>query len=189
MVGWYPGLVKPGSLERREGDSDDFLTIVDTAVGLHLRLEQPREVYVVRIDNWFGQKWLGFKGKVMGTLGVSNRNALVVPPFVPNRVERIDYWQREEGQYHSAAPLKELHLMQESGENLSRKLSDLSVNGSFFWYSAASEKNGRGSIMHYRVVDRECKAWYVECRNGPNGWAFSKCVGVAPEEVDLWISS
>src|SRR5690349_19533022 len=45
------------------GDAPRFIHIVQNlAVGV-AREQQPKRVYVIRIDNWFGPKWLNFAGK------------------------------------------------------------------------------------------------------------------------------
>src|SRR5208283_2277291 len=45
----------------------------------------PPSVIVIKIDNFFGWRWLRFSGKWLGLLSIRNKK-LNVPPFVPNRV-------------------------------------------------------------------------------------------------------
>jgi hypothetical protein len=42
-----------------------------------------KQTYVVKIDNWFGKRWLGFSGKALGALGVRKKK-LTLPPFHPH---------------------------------------------------------------------------------------------------------
>lgn len=55
---------------------------------------EPERLYVIRIDNWFGPKWMHFAGKIsVGKhfyAGI-HKVTLHVPPFVPHRVvaERV----------------------------------------------------------------------------------------------------
>jgi hypothetical protein len=53
-------------------DADAFVSVVDGVVDGIARAHRPVEVVVVKIDNWFGDKWLKFSGKVFGALGVSH---------------------------------------------------------------------------------------------------------------------
>jgi hypothetical protein len=37
------------------------------------------QTYVVKIDDWFGKRWLGFSGKALGALGVLGRWRSISP--------------------------------------------------------------------------------------------------------------
>ena len=68
-----------------QDDAPDFVFAVERLTeGLLLR-DKPRSIILIKIDNWFGSRWLAFSGKVMGAFGFRS-NTLTVPPFVPNRV-------------------------------------------------------------------------------------------------------
>src|SRR5690242_3368463 len=61
-------------------DACAFVDRVDRLlVGLAC-VARPTAIHVVKIDNWFGPKWLGFSHKVSGAFGVASAD-LVVPPF------------------------------------------------------------------------------------------------------------
>ncbi|HEY1937489.1 MAG TPA: hypothetical protein VGJ33_06120 [Candidatus Angelobacter sp.] len=66
-------------------DSPEFINEINTTLNGVLRSTAPQEFTLVKIDGWFGPKWLSFSGKVLGALPVWKDN-LTVPPFVPNRV-------------------------------------------------------------------------------------------------------
>jgi hypothetical protein len=68
------------------GDDAEFLSEVEAVVQGAVEVSKPATVAVVKIDSWFGPKWLGFSHKVMGAFGVVFPGDLVIPPFVPNRV-------------------------------------------------------------------------------------------------------
>src|SRR5262245_49609679 len=66
-------------------DDPKFVAWVERVIaGVESRFETDQS-YVVKIDNWFGQRWLGFSGKAVGALRVCQRR-LTLPPFVPSRV-------------------------------------------------------------------------------------------------------
>jgi hypothetical protein len=65
------------------GDDIGFIQRVRPIAAGVLRIAEPHTVYVVKIDSWFGDNWLGFTGKLVGKLGVAHRKTLRVPPFVP----------------------------------------------------------------------------------------------------------
>jgi hypothetical protein len=68
-----------------QDDSPDFIDIVEGLVNGLLIGDAPPSLMLIKIDNWFGSKWLGFSGKILGALGVS-MGKLTIPPFVPNHV-------------------------------------------------------------------------------------------------------
>ena len=76
------------------GDSNEFMRKVQALVVGVPRDYVPARLYVIRVDNWFGPKWMHFAGKVsVGKhfyAGI-HKVTLHVPPFVPHRVvaERV----------------------------------------------------------------------------------------------------
>ena len=68
-----------------QDDAADFIAEVQGLVDGLLRHYAPRTVVLIKIDNFFGSRWLRFSGKALGALGVWKKR-LNVPPFVPNRV-------------------------------------------------------------------------------------------------------
>lgn len=66
-------------------DDAGYLDWVEaTVVGVEEAIKTD-QTYVVKIDNWFRKRWLGFSGKVLGALGVAKAK-LTLPPFIPSRV-------------------------------------------------------------------------------------------------------
>ena len=127
-------------------DSHDFIAIIEGLVNGLLAVEAPPSLKLIKIDNWFGPKWLGFSGKVLGALGVSMPK-LTIPPFVPNRVVS----ERE-----LAGPSCEeiedgglIHLSVPSSVALTRKAVEVVPKALLFWYSGGSQNSGRGSAMAY----------------------------------------
>src|SRR5262245_34045718 len=83
---------------------------------------EPQEVYLTKIDHWFGDRWLRFTGKTLGAIGVW-RNKLTIPPFVPSRVldQRHLEHDLETGDYRAdKASGVYLHQWQPSSKNFQR---------------------------------------------------------------------
>lgn len=164
------------------GDDERFLAIVDRLVD---RLAAAGEaVNVVRIDNWFGRKWLGFAGKVCGALGVhkdTTRADLVVPPFTPGRVVWAHHFALDaDGQYVRADAVRALHRAQTSSSNLSRKLAEVSPRAHFVWFSGNSCANGRGSVLVLSLNDEEQDACYLGFTQKQGVWQLNDVAGNPP---------
>jgi hypothetical protein len=64
-------------------DDPEYLDWVEaTVVGVEEAIKT-EQTYVVKIDNWFGKRWLGFSGKALGALGVRKKK-LTLPPSSPH---------------------------------------------------------------------------------------------------------
>src|SRR6266702_8959427 len=73
----------------QQGDSAEFVEKARAlAIGV-ARDYEPARLYIIRIDNWFGPKWMHFAGTFTAgkyaSIGV-HKARLHVPPFVPSRV-------------------------------------------------------------------------------------------------------
>lgn len=176
----------PLELMATADDDAAYIDLVDRTINGLVHESPPRDIWVVRIDNWFGRRWCAFSGKILGALGVWRTERLVVPPFVPSRVEAVHYLQRVIGGYRAVTPAVDLHRSQPSERNTRRFLEDLSSDGLFVWYAGRSAKNGRGSMMAYRVRLSEQHGWHVELRLRSRRWAPSSLVGVSPAELEGW---
>lgn len=172
----------------QSGDDSSFLKQLEGFVNGLLSLYSPKEVYLVHIDNWFGEKWLGFSGKVFGALGVSNSKELTIPPFVPNRVISQRYFSTDSnGAYLEKESPLQLHIEQESENNLSRKMQHLVPSSVVIWYSGNSDSNGRGVVMAYVPVKDQYITKYLEFES-PN-WNISKVVGGSRNELETLINA
>ena len=151
-----------GDLE--PADDPCFLAIVERLVE-RLAAGEIADVRMVRIDNWFGAKWLGFAGKMLGALSVhkdTTRADLVVPPFTPGRVVWEHHFSRDgAGKYLLRHGEPILHRTQTTSSNLSRKLADISPQTHFVWFSGNSGKNGRGGILGASLHERDQDAYYL----------------------------
>jgi hypothetical protein len=159
------------------GDDASFLNGFCGFASETVRQLRPREVFVIRIDNWFDVKWFGFAGKTKvafdsGLPSINSevqafwktRGDVTFPPFVPNRVLEQVHYRYEDGSLtrfgddarHVYSGEKQL-----SGKNLQNRVLDFSSSAIYFWFSSKSKVNGRASMMCYRAHQGVLSAWYV----------------------------
>jgi hypothetical protein len=137
----------------QQGDSAEFIEKARAlAIGVAQDCE-PARLYIIRIDNWFGPKWMHFAGKFTAgkhaAIGV-HKTRLHVPPFVPNRVvaERV-FAGPDHEETIAAAPL---HIECPSKQALHRLIADIDKDAAFVWFGSESEAQKRGSVMVYLPV-------------------------------------
>jgi len=175
----------------QQGDSPEFMEMVlALAIGVARDFDPPR-FYVVRIDNWFGPKWMNFAGKALGLVGVHPLSVLHVPPFVPHRVvaERVFTGPG----YEETVAMPSLHIECPSSRALHRRIADIDKDAAFVWFSGESEVQKRGSVMVYLPVDSEttrrgrdisdCGAFYVGYSLRETSWEPSMLRGISRGEV------
>lgn len=138
---------------KQPGDSAGFIGEARAlAIGV-ARDYEPARLYIIRIDSWFGPRWMHFAGKFTAgkhfAIGV-HKTRLHVPPFVPHRVvaQRV-FVGPDYGEAVAAAPL---HIDCPSQQALSRRIADLDKDAAFIWFSGESEAQKRGSVMVYLPV-------------------------------------
>jgi hypothetical protein len=178
------------------GDSAEFMKKVQALVVGGARDYEAARLYVIRIDNWFGPKWVHFAGKVsVGKhfyAGI-HKVTLHVPPFVPHRVvaERVFAGPN----YDETVARPPLHIECASMLALSRRIADVDKEAAFVWFSGQSEVQKRGSIMVYLPVAstpmtshrrerRRTGAFYVGLSEHEMGWNPVMLRGVSRREVD-----
>jgi hypothetical protein len=165
-------------ITRRPADAPEFLARVETILARIVETH-PRQIYVVRIDNWFGRKWTGFAGKLLGAMGVAYREDLTLPPFVPNRVidQSCYEYSPEACVYRSVGRGAAIHIAQHSVENFRRKVSTIFPDAALLWFSGNSAPNGRGSVLAYVPSSTGHEAWFAEFRDAPH-WRSTQLVGL-----------
>jgi hypothetical protein len=166
-------------VSNQEGDSAKFIEKA-RAIAIGVALDYvPVRLYVVRIDNWFGPKWMHFAGKFTAgkrlrgfptvAIGV-HKTRLHVPPFVPSRVVGQRVFVGPD--YEETIAAVPLHIGCPSQQALSRRIADIDKDAAFLWFSGESEAQKRGSVMVYlpdafdataprRTGLRDCEAFYV----------------------------
>src|SRR5205823_814483 len=128
-------------------DDSAFLAAVDRVIAESIERYHPEDVYLIRIDNWFDHKWLGFKWGFTW-----DRNRLDVPTFTPNRiVSQQQFGRLFDGDYQEREMSRLVHLRecQHLGSNKRRPIIRFSQSGLFVWYSSKSSGNRRGSVLVY----------------------------------------
>jgi hypothetical protein len=167
-------------IQTEDGDSPLFIAQVQAVVRGIAARHTPSELVLVKIDNWFGPRWLKFSGKLLGLFGVWWQE-LTVPPFVPNRV----VWERR-FRLPSCMEVKTsrpLHIATRlSSAEASRRVSDVEPGIPLIWFCGGSEINGRAAIMAYVPVADTYWTWYAgwSC-NG--SWKADALKGILAAEL------
>jgi hypothetical protein len=174
------------ALQETPTDDPEFMKRVDTLIRGSVYWSNPSQVYITKIDHWFGDRWLGFSGKVFGALGVwESESNLTLPPFIPSRVVEQLYLERDNsiGKYVNAGmPRTVLHRKQHSEQNLLRRVSQIAANGAFFWFSGETRNSGRGTLMAYLPTVDTHWPWFVEFKLDKD-WRLVKAIGVSSGEL------
>ena len=134
-------------------DDIHFLTYVDRVVRGVVAVHSPERFIVIRVDNWFGDKWLKFSGKALGAIGVRNQTNVVAPPSVPNRITaQSQFKQANADTYTYEGEGSQIHQSKPSSDNLTNRVRQVAPNTGLFWFSGNSKANARGSIMGVRAL-------------------------------------
>lgn len=166
-------------------DAPEFVEQVDRAVNTILSRYLPVTLVVIKIDNWFGKRWLGFSGKFMGIAGFtlkthsSATNHISIPPFVP---ERVAFQRRFNAPTFEEVDAGEpVHKKMASKDALRREAALAFRETTLAWYSGNSKANGRGALMVYLPIDASYWCWYVGLENATT-WRVTECWGIKREE-------
>lgn len=159
-----------------DNDDDDFIRAVDCWLYAMIQSRTPSDLFVVRVDNWFDHKWLGFAGqsKVHIDTGLSAIDSeiqahwrtgadVTIPPFAPKRIIEQSHFKRKNDilvQQNSTNELVHSLHQKRSSENLHNRAIGLSSHGLFIWLSSKSALSQRASMMLYRTTDDKLKGWY-----------------------------
>ncbi|HWG18002.1 MAG TPA: hypothetical protein VN678_09080 [Acidobacteriaceae bacterium] len=181
------------SVSQQDGDAPRFIDIVQNIASGLVHEQQPKRLYVIRIDNWFGPKWLSFAGKfsVGGYIGRRmgigvHKQHLHVPPFVPTRVisERV-FTSPNFGETAITSPL---HIECPSKVALKRRIEDVDNDAIFVWFSCESEVQKRGAVMIYSTaafsVSAQDFGFYVGFAETDDLWQPAMLRGVSREEIE-----
>ena len=138
-------------------DDKDFVQIVEQILTVGLKLGQPDDVFIIKVDHWFDFKWLAFSHKILGAVGIW-RESLRIPPFIPDRIIEEKYFQKI-GENYKSLPSKPLHIYQPSENNAKRKIKHQSAY--FMWFSGDTVNSSQASLMVYYFAKDFQNAWYV----------------------------
>jgi hypothetical protein len=172
-----------------DGDDPAFVRCVGRLLARDVLTAQPEQVYVLRIDNWFGDRWYGFRGKSHGAAGFRNKpgwkKRFIVPPFVPERVLSETCYERTgEGGYARTESARPAAVHQKGGDNLKRWLDRFTESGLMLWYSGNSASQDMASAMLYVNTPAVTDAWYLGVRRNEQQWQFHKGIGMTIRDLE-----
>jgi hypothetical protein len=179
----------------QQGDSAEFIEKARAiAIGV-AKDDEPVRIYVIRIDNWFGPKWMHFAGKFTAGKGAAlgvHKSRLHVPPFVPHRIVAELVFAGPDFEETVLTP--PLHIDCPSKIALSRRIADIDKDAAFVWFSGQSETQNRGAVMVYLPIAfdpaarrrkglRGNGAFYVGFSQDEISWKPAMLRGIASSEV------
>lgn len=167
-------------LPQNESDDPAFIGLVGAFVRTYAKLNSATEIRVIHIDNWFGERWLGFAGTFGGIAGVRQRRgklgtdgakSLAIPPFRPTRVQAYAGFSIDDDGNFAEVPMSPLHCEKNGGwiHTLIRK-------GLYAWYSGNTAKTSTGCLMVYELNSGGEDAWYLKfSRDSTGKWDVISC--------------
>ena len=187
----------------KQNDDPEFVELVRQVISGCTDDCFPDKVFVIKIDNWFDHKWLGFSGK--GRVGFGffgdylvdmdtaldefRQDQITLPPFSPRRViEEYFFLRDESGRYSGPNPRPYVHQrkLAPSSHNLHKRIVDGVDSAILVWFSSNTKQNQRGSIMVYEVKGSDVHPWYAGLAK-EEGWRVMQTKGITPEQVQSMI--
>jgi hypothetical protein len=170
-------------LEAMADDDASFLDLASGLVAGAADANRLSDLVVTHVDHWFGPRWLGFRGKGMGVVGVRNRrltDALAPPPFHPHRILSVrEYRLGGSKVFEDQGDVGWLHGHRSSESNVRRSLPRGRL---YAWYCGGTVASGKAVVMVYVVHEETTSAWYVGFVRGTS-WHLSQTVAIAPSRV------
>jgi hypothetical protein len=151
-----------------------------------IRRHAPETLVLIKIDNYFGSKWLGFSGKALGALGVWHNpdyhpaNNIRIPPFVPNRV--VSQRRFAGPDYKEIDGGRPVHKQIPAGVALNRRAASAVPGAALVWYSGESKATGRGALMAYVPEGSSYWPWYTSFEAG-EPWCVTETLGIKREDL------
>lgn len=172
----------------RNGDANGFVSRVEEIVNGVMVSDGPSSAYIIKIDNWFGGKWLGFSHKIGGVIEHHKiGRTLTVPPFKPSRVVSEQFFAKDGGSGEFVLTASSpVHIDQFGGANDLRRVYKLYPESALFWWSGRSQANGRGALMAYVPFKYEHYNWYLEM-SASLAWRESRFIRITAEELNVQI--
>jgi hypothetical protein len=164
-------------------DAPDFVRQVEQVANGVIRRQAPDTLVLIKIDNFFGSKWLGFSGKVLGAVGVWHNpsyhpaNNVRIPPFVPNRVVSQ---RRVSGPAYGESMVASRSIR--GGTALKRMAATEAPKSALVWYSGESESTGRGAVMAYVPAGDSYWLWYAASETGES-WSVTETLDVKRDDL------
>jgi hypothetical protein len=145
-----------------------------------IQKHQPRQLILIKVDSWFGPKWLGFSGKLLGQLGVWT-DPLSIPPFVPSRIlAQRRFTSPDCTETHAGSPL---HVSVPSSAAIRRKLAQIEPGAAVLWYNDDSLTNKRGVTMAYIPIGDTYLHWYASWQETHGEWQIKQTNNISQQEL------
>jgi hypothetical protein len=174
-------------LEANSTDDVRFLDLASRLIAGAALSNGLSDVVAVHVDHWFGERWLGFCGKFLGSAGVRSRRLdgeLTPPPFHPHRVLSARVYRLTGAQtFEYVDDAKSLHGYRTSQANINQTFRR---NRLYAWYSGDTAATDKGVVMVYAIKKAENAAWYTAFHKVPI-WHLGQTVGVSPRAVHEFI--
>ena len=159
---------EPVTIDRADGDDPAFLETVQRALTHFVRAHAPDDVFLVRIDRWFGDDLLPTVTRD-GTTRLAAFRAEHV-------ISEARYEKDETGAYPEAPLQRPIHPPRDAVKT-AQHAETLTESGLFFWFSGESAATRRGSIMLLEL--REGARGLACIQFGKNGsWRISRVEGL-----------
>jgi hypothetical protein len=162
-------------------DAPDFVRQVEQVANGVIRLHAPESLILIKIDNFFGSKWLGFSGKALGAISIwfnpSYHPATIVriPPFVPNRV--VSQRRFSSPTYKEIDCGEPIHKRMPSRVALNRTVATAAPKSALVWYSGETKVTGRGAVMAYVPAGDSYWLWYAALETGES-WTVTETLDI-----------
>lgn len=169
----------------KESDDKIFISLVEQILNGGVNLNEPKEVFIIKVDHWFDFKWREFSHKILGALGVWDKSSLRVPPFIPDRILEESHYQKFGNNYVQKRPYR-LHIYQHSEENAKRKIYRKSAN--YIWFSGDTLNNSQGCLMVYTFNKDFQNSWYISFIK-KSDWQIYKTDNISKAEVKTMIEN
>jgi hypothetical protein len=193
-------------IESRPTDDPGFIQLVRRAVCEELDAKAVHGLFLIRISNWFDDKWRNFSGIGRVAYGYftglaayapdtsldaihRDRNKSTFPPFTPSRVLSQDFYRKDEkGAYvlEEDGPWVHPGWRERSSANLHQRITTHNNSSLFVWFSSNTHTNRRGSLMVYRARGTVVTTWYAAFSlNGK--WRVVRTLGIARQLLVQWL--
>jgi hypothetical protein len=181
-------------------DDSDFLNLINALLRKLTASIEPKQLWVIHIDNWFDHKWLKFSGNgaVSSNIPLEGfetvkkefyQDRITFPPFAPNRVLGQRSYVRQDDAYREFPIPKLPHntARLHTNLNLQRRIDMDQGSICFVWYSGNTLRNDKGSVMVYTIQRGLCDCWYAGFIRSQR-WAVALTKGIHRDHVEGLVS-
>jgi hypothetical protein len=167
-------------IECEQNDAPEFIEQIRACVEGVARLQRPSKLILVKINTWFGPKWLPFSAPTRDPEAGIQASHLSMPLFVPNRV--ISQRSFMGPDYIEEKTARSIHAAVRTSNARQRLVSDLPLGVAIVWYSGNSKHTGRGSLLVYQPMGNCYHPWYANWV-GNGAWRLGLAKGTAVQDV------